>query len=262
MATLLCWECLCSSLQFFHSTLSHFLNTRQALRNTCKDPLPRVSRAPPDIPSCYLTVNGPFTLQIYGSFQVLFVSMEECLDPKLQEDIFHDILINVSSGVHSVAMGTQSGLSVSRETTTQSKIKTNFFIKCCQDSWCFRADNIRWSWVWRTPFIPALERQRQVDLWVGGQPGLQSQFQDSRGYKERSCLKNKNKNQNQTNKKPKKPKEQNQTNKNNIISIVSWILMSPLETIQNWSGLGWSVIKYVPSIHASMSFPPLKSRLS
>jgi hypothetical protein len=32
---------------------------------------------------------------------------------------------------------------------------------------------------WRTPLIPALGRQRQADLWVRGQPGLQSELQDS-----------------------------------------------------------------------------------
>jgi hypothetical protein len=31
---------------------------------------------------------------------------------------------------------------------------------------------------WRTPLIPALRRQRQVNFWVRGQPGLQSEFQD------------------------------------------------------------------------------------
>jgi hypothetical protein len=41
------------------------------------------------------------------------------------------------------------------------------------------------------PFIPALGRQRQVDFLVQGQPGLQSEFQDSQGYTEKSCLKNK-----------------------------------------------------------------------
>jgi hypothetical protein len=35
---------------------------------------------------------------------------------------------------------------------------------------------------------PALRRQRQVDLWVRGQPGLQSEFQDSQGYTEKPCL--------------------------------------------------------------------------
>jgi hypothetical protein len=34
------------------------------------------------------------------------------------------------------------------------------------------------------PLISALGRQRQVDYWVRGQPGLQSEFQDSQGYKE------------------------------------------------------------------------------
>ena len=58
---------------------------------------------------------------------------------------------------------------------------------------------------WRTPLIPALGRQRQGDFWVWGQPGLQSEFQDSQGYTEKPCLrkpkkkkKNKNKNQNQS----------------------------------------------------------------
>jgi hypothetical protein len=42
---------------------------------------------------------------------------------------------------------------------------------------------------WHMTLIPALGRQRQADfLWVRGQPGLQSKFQDSQGYKEKSCL--------------------------------------------------------------------------
>jgi hypothetical protein len=49
---------------------------------------------------------------------------------------------------------------------------------------------------WRSPLIPALGRQRQVDLWVWGQPGLQSEFQDSQGYTEKLGLE-----------KPKKEKE-------------------------------------------------------
>jgi hypothetical protein len=32
------------------------------------------------------------------------------------------------------------------------------------------------------------DRQRQVDFWVWGQPGLQSEFQDSQGYTEKPCL--------------------------------------------------------------------------
>jgi hypothetical protein len=48
---------------------------------------------------------------------------------------------------------------------------------------------------WRMPLIPALgrQRQRQVDFWVRGHPGLQHEFQDSQGYTEKPCLKNKNK---------------------------------------------------------------------
>jgi hypothetical protein len=37
--------------------------------------------------------------------------------------------------------------------------------------------------------IPTLGRQRQADFWVWGQPGLQSEFQDSQGYTEKPCLK-------------------------------------------------------------------------
>ena len=47
-------------------------------------------------------------------------------------------------------------------------------------------------------FNPSTGRQRQADFWVRGQPGLQSEFQDSQGYTEKPCLENiqKNKNKN------------------------------------------------------------------
>ena len=53
---------------------------------------------------------------------------------------------------------------------------------------------------WHTPLIPALgrQRQRQADFLVQGQPGLQSEFQDSQGYTEKPCL------EKQTNKKQNK----------------------------------------------------------
>jgi hypothetical protein len=44
-----------------------------------------------------------------------------------------------------------------------------------------------------SPLIPALGRQRQADFCVQGQPGLQSEFQDSQDYTEKPCLKNKQK---------------------------------------------------------------------
>jgi hypothetical protein len=43
------------------------------------------------------------------------------------------------------------------------------------------------------PLIPALGRQRQVDFWVQGQPGLQSEFQDSQGHTEKPRLEKKKK---------------------------------------------------------------------
>jgi hypothetical protein len=52
---------------------------------------------------------------------------------------------------------------------------------------------------WHMPLIPALGRQRQVDFWVQGQSGLQSEFQDSQGYTEKTCLE-KTKTNKQTNK--------------------------------------------------------------
>jgi hypothetical protein len=39
-----------------------------------------------------------------------------------------------------------------------------------------------------TPLIPAPGRQRQADFCVRGQPGVQSEFQDSQGYTEKPCL--------------------------------------------------------------------------
>jgi hypothetical protein len=38
-------------------------------------------------------------------------------------------------------------------------------------------------------FNPTLGRQRQADFWVWGQPGLQSEFQDSQGYTEKPFFK-------------------------------------------------------------------------
>ena len=61
---------------------------------------------------------------------------------------------------------------------------------------------------WRTP-LAALGRQRLADFWVWGQPGLQSEFQDSQGYTEKPCLE-KQKHKTKQNKKKKKQQHQQQ----------------------------------------------------
>ena len=64
------------------------------------------------------------------------------------------------------------------------------------------------------PLIPALGRQRQADFWVRGQPGLQSEFQDSQGYTEKPCLENKQTNKQKTkNKQKEREEEKSETNK-------------------------------------------------
>jgi hypothetical protein len=60
------------------------------------------------------------------------------------------------------------------------------------------------------PLIPALRRQSQADFWVRGQPGLQSEFQDSKSYTEKPCLEKQT-----TNKQTNKQKEDTLT-KNNL----------------------------------------------
>jgi hypothetical protein len=49
-------------------------------------------------------------------------------------------------------------------------------------------EKYRAGWWWHTPLILARGRQRQEDFRVQGQPGLQSEFQNSLGYKEKHCL--------------------------------------------------------------------------
>jgi hypothetical protein len=67
---------------------------------------------------------------------------------------------------------------------------------------------------WRTPLIPALGRQRQVDFWIWGQPGQQSEFQDSQGYTKKLCL--------------KKPKQTNK-NKPTKLTMVDMPLIPALQ---------------------------------
>jgi hypothetical protein len=60
---------------------------------------------------------------------------------------------------------------------------------------------------WHTPLIPALGRQRQADFGVRGQPGLQSEFQDSQGYTEKPCLKKPTKTEKKRKEKKRKEKK-------------------------------------------------------
>jgi hypothetical protein len=62
------------------------------------------------------------------------------------------------------------------------------------------------------PLIPTLGRQWQADFWVRGQPGLQSEFQDSQGYTEKHCLEKQNKKNKKKKKKKKKKKLRNYVN--------------------------------------------------
>jgi hypothetical protein len=55
-------------------------------------------------------------------------------------------------------------------------------------SFSLKSTKLSQAW-WHTPLIPALGRLRQANFKVQGQPGIQSEFQDSKGYTEKPCLK-------------------------------------------------------------------------
>jgi hypothetical protein len=58
-----------------------------------------------------------------------------------------------------------------------------------------------------------------VDFWVRGQPGLQSEFQDSQGYTEKPCL--------------EKPKTNQPNKQTNVGNSTGWVWRFSLLT-QNW----------------------------
>jgi hypothetical protein len=76
---------------------------------------------------------------------------------------------------------------------------------------CYPRNSCGQKVTWIT-FISTLGRQRQVDFWVRGQPGLQSEFQDSQGYIEKPCLE-KQKPTNQPTKQTKNHKEKKEGRK-------------------------------------------------
>jgi hypothetical protein len=69
-------------------------------------------------------------------------------------------------------------------------VSYDYFIS--SSKWDSRITAFSRAW-WCTPLIPALGRQRKADFWVWGQPGLQSEFQDSQDYTEKPRLKKKKK---------------------------------------------------------------------
>jgi hypothetical protein len=82
---------------------------------------------------------------------------------------------------------------------------------------------------WCTPLIPALERQRQrqADFWVRGQPGLQSEFQDSQSYTEKSCLE-----------KPKRKKKKKGSNPP-LPLVRQWQHSASTDVIPKYSAYPW-----------------------
>ena len=107
---------------------------------------------------------------------------------------------------------------------------------------------------WRTPLIPALGTQRQADFWVRGQPGLQSELQDSQGYTEKLCL--------------KKTKQQNKTNKQAISLHASEVAQQGREpsstSLVSWaqpaSGQRDSILKYRENLLSTVwKHHPVKS---
>ena len=80
------------------------------------------------------------------------------------------------------------------------------------------------------PVISALGRQRQVDFWVWGQPGLQSEFQDSQDCTEKPCLA-KTKNQ-KTNNKKRNSRHACLTPTELYLEVFSWVPRSSCTVVQ------------------------------
>jgi hypothetical protein len=81
--------------------------------------------------------------------------------------------------------------------------------------------------------IPTLGRQRQADFWVRGQPGLQSEFQDSQGYTEKPRLE-----------KPKKEKKKKEKKKEKRITKESIVLIYVIYIPYNKCSFGWHILMF------------------
>jgi hypothetical protein len=97
-----------------------------------------------------------------------------------------------------------------------------------------------------TLLIPALRRQKQADFWVQGQPGLQSEFQDSQGYTEKPCLKTQKTKNKQTNKKTSEMPSVSFTPKET--KPVSLLSLGPKYSWIEDKGLRMSKINYQSSV--------------
>ena len=80
------------------------------------------------------------------------------------------------------------------------------------------------------PLIPALRRQRQADLWVQCQSGLQSEFQDSQGYTEKPWL------EKQKQKQKKQKPSVHLWSKEGVSVSVSVSVSVPLSTYSYYAG--------------------------
>jgi hypothetical protein len=111
-----------------------------------------------------------------------------CDGPHSKFQDSQDYLEPVSKNLYRKKENCQQPLAIS---TPQHTPNTSYTPLCWQHSIYTilkkprRAESRGW---WHMSLIPALGRQRQVDFWVRGQPGLQSEFQDSQGCTEKPCL--------------------------------------------------------------------------
>jgi hypothetical protein len=123
-----------------------------------------------------------------------------------------------------------------------SEFEASLVARATQRNTVFKKKKRSQAW-WQAPLILALGRQRQADFWVQGQPGLQSEFQDSQGYREKSCLEkpkiNKNKEKRKRNLLPENTGKASKTtqtldpsNHNHI-----WMLKPTSDTSGKWTSL-------------------------
>jgi hypothetical protein len=83
----------------------------------------------------------------------------------------------------------QKEANTSKRSRLQEKIKLRSEINQIEIKRTMQRINKTSQVWWHTSLVPALRRQKQADFLVRGQPGLQSEFQDSQSYTEKPHLK-------------------------------------------------------------------------